>query len=184
MLADWQPFFLNHNTPSEGEDMYEHLADKYGEQKARIFTSPNNPLDKAGAKCGVTFNAARRIIRTADSHRLVEWCKEVAPSKEDALMEKLFEAYFTHAKDLSKHSELAACAAACGLDSSAATTMLAGELFEQVVQQKAKGWSRQGVSGVPYFVINTASGKGKAVAFSGAQPSELIAQVLSEQAEL
>jgi len=36
---DWQPFYLNHNTPEEGEGMYEHLAAKYGVAKARALRS-------------------------------------------------------------------------------------------------------------------------------------------------
>ena len=89
--------------------MYTHLAHKYGEAKARQFTSPGNPLDLAAEKVGITFNKARRIIRTAQSHRLVEWCKEKHRDKEDALMEALFKAYFEDAKDLSKDAELVAC---------------------------------------------------------------------------
>jgi predicted DsbA family dithiol-disulfide isomerase len=177
---DWQPFYLNHNTPEEGEDMYEHLAGKYGVDKARQFTQPNNPLDKAGAKVGLTFNPARRIIRTRDSHRLVEWCKEVAPESEDALMNVEFNAYFTEAKDLSRHAELLECASACGLDAAACKEMLESDRYTREVDAKAKSWSRQGVSGVPFFIIHPTSGA-QPVAFSGAQPPELMAEILTEQ---
>ena len=66
---------------------------------------------------------------------------------------------------------------------SAAAAMLASDSFEQIVSGKARSWSGKGVNGVPFFMIHPHSGTGQAVAFSGAQPSELIAQVLSEQAE-
>jgi predicted DsbA family dithiol-disulfide isomerase len=181
--VEWQPFFLNHNTPAEGEDMYEHLASKYGPEKARIFTAPDNPLTQAGSKVGITFNPDRRIIRTEASHRLVEWVKEVAPDKEDALMNALFVSYFEQAKDLSKSDELLACAGSCGLDISAAATMLDSSRYRSEVITKAMSWSRQGVRGVPFFVIHPASGNGKPVGFSGAQPSELIKEILQEQAE-
>lgn len=183
MDVNWQPFYLNHNTPEEGEDMYEHLAKKYGVDKARQFTAPNNPLTDAGSKVGITFNPARRIIRTEASHRLVEYCKEVAPDKEDALMEEMFKAYFEQGKDLSKHDELIACASATGLDANECASMLESSRFRQEVSSKARSWSQQGVNGVPFFVIYPASGDGQPVGFSGAQPPEVIEEVLREQSE-
>ena len=180
--VDWQPFFLNHNTPAEGEDLLAHLTKKYGPAAVARFDAPDNPLDRAASKVGIAFNKRRRVVRTADSHRLVEWCKATAPEREDALMEALFKAYFEEAKDLSQRSELAACAAACGIDGAAAAALLESDEYAREVEVKARGWSRQGVSGVPFFVVHPRSGEGQPVGFSGAQPSEMIAEVLAEQA--
>ena len=79
----------------------EHLRAKYGPGVVAQFDRPGNPLDKAASKVGITFNKNRRIIRTADSHRLVEWCKATAPQRQDGLIEALFKAYFEDGKDLS-----------------------------------------------------------------------------------
>jgi len=106
--VDWEPFYLNRNTPPEGEDLLEHLKAKYGPAAVARFDAPDNPLDRAASQIGITFNKQRRIIRTGDSHRLVEWCKARAPQKLDPLMEELFKAYFTDAKDLSQRAELVA----------------------------------------------------------------------------
>ena len=122
--VDWQPFFLNHNTPAEGEDLMEHLKAKYGPGVVAQFDRPGNPLDKAASKVGITFNKNRRIIRTADSHRLVEWCKATAPQRQDGLIEALFKAYFEDGKDLSQRAELVACADASGLDGAAAGALI------------------------------------------------------------
>ena len=185
--TDWQPFFLNHNTPAEGEDMYTHLAHKYGEDKARTFTEPGNPLDVAGEKVGIRFNKSRRIIRTAQSHRLVEWCKKVEPAKEDALMEALFKAYFEEASDLSKDDELIKCCVSVGLDPTAAADMLKSNDFRSEVVTKAMSWTQRRVTGVPFFIIHPPEGangnSSKPVAFSGAQPAALIAEVLQEQVD-
>jgi len=180
--VDWEPFYLNRNTPPEGEDLLEHLKAKYGPAAVARFDAPDNPLDRAASQIGITFNKQRRIIRTGDSHRLVEWCKARAPQKLDPLMEELFKAYFTDAKDLSQRAELVACADACGLDSQAAGELLDSDAYQREVDAKATSWSRQGVSGVPFFVIHPASGSGQPVSFSGAQPSDVIAEVLTEQA--
>ena len=142
----------------------------------RTIRSTARPL-----KVGITFNNSA-TIRTADSHRLVEWTKATHPEREDALMETMFKAYFEDAKDLSKWPELVACAEASGLPAADAEALLASDEYVQQVNTKARGWSRQGVSGVPFFVIYPASGDGQPVGFSGAQPSEMIAEVLKEQA--
>jgi len=181
--VDWQPFFLNHNTPAEGEDLMEHLKAKYGPGVVAQFDRPGNPLDKAASKVGITFNKNRRIIRTADSHRLVEWCKATAPQRQDGLIEALFKAYFEDGKDLSQRAELVACADASGLDGAAAGALIDSQEYVREVETKARSWSRRGVSGVPFFVIYPASGSGDPVTFSGAQPSAVIAEVLTEQAE-
>ena len=161
----------------------EHLRAKYGQDVVAQFESPDNPLDRAAIKVGITFNKQRRIIRTADSHRLVEWCKVTAPQKQDSLVEALFKAYFEEGKDLSQRAELVACADASGLDGAAAGALIDSQEFVREVETKATSWSRRGVSGVPFFLIHPASGSGQPVTFSGAQPSEVIAEALTEQAE-
>ena len=97
-------------------------------------------------------------------------------------MELMFKAYFEDAKDLSQHAELVACADACGLCGRAAGALLESDQYQREVDAKVSSWSRQGVSGVPFFVIHPASGAGTPVSFSGAQPSEVIAEALTEQA--
>mmetsp|Transcript_28444 Transcript_28444/g.62273 ORF Transcript_28444/g.62273 Transcript_28444/m.62273 type:complete len:96 (+) Transcript_28444:389-676(+) len=95
----------------------------------------------------------------------------------------MFKAYFEDAKDLSRHGALVECATSAGLDGNAASAMLASDEFREHVLSKARSWSRQGVSGVPHFVVSSAKG-GRPVAFSGAQPAQVIAEVLEEQYDL
>jgi len=181
IAIDWQPFSLNHNTPEQGEDLVEHLMQKYGPEIVERFGKPDNPLNTAGHKVGISFNTDRRIIRTADSHRLVEWCKETAPDKQDALMEAMFASYFEQASDLSKHAQLVQCAQEAGLDERAAAEMLRGEQYREEVASKAAEWCKKGVSGVPFFIIPSATG-GRAVSFSGAHPVESLAKALQPHA--
>ena len=128
-----------------------------------------------------------RLQNRAQSHRLVEWCKKVDPAKEDALMEALFKAYFEEASDLSKDAELIRCAETIGLDPTAAAQMLKSNDFRSEVVTKAMSWTQRRVTGVPFFIIHPpegANGSGsKPVAFSGAQPAALIAEVLQEQVD-
>ena len=42
--VDWQPFFLNHNTPAEGEDLLAHLTKKYGPAAVARFEATDKDL--------------------------------------------------------------------------------------------------------------------------------------------
>jgi predicted DsbA family dithiol-disulfide isomerase len=176
----WKPYFLSPNTPEEGEDLMEHLAAKYGRAAVEKFSAPGNPLDKAGEKVGITFTRTRRFVNTTNGHRLMEWCNINVPDKSNQLMEALFHAYFEEGKDVSKVPELISLASSVGLDAEAVRSMLSSDQFKQeVFQYDRQVKSQLRVSGVPYFIIESNTGD-RPTAFSGAQPPEVIAEVLLE----
>jgi len=178
----WKPFFLSLNTPLEGEDLMEHLEIKYGKQAVARFTSPGNPLDVAGEKVGIRFNKTRRFVNTLNGHRLVEWCNSVAPDKADILMETLFRLYFEEGIDVSKQEELVAIAQQVGLDANVAQSVLNSDKYKhEVIELDLVSKSRYRVSGVPFFVIESNSG-GRPTTFSGAQPPDIITEILAEAA--
>jgi predicted DsbA family dithiol-disulfide isomerase len=107
---EWMPYFLNANTPEEGEDLMEYLRAKYGEEATARFSGPNNPLDNAGAKLNppVVFNKVRKVIPTVRPHRVVEWVTETHNVvKADTFMEILFRRYCIRSRPhLSAHLTL------------------------------------------------------------------------------
>jgi predicted DsbA family dithiol-disulfide isomerase len=179
----WQPFFLNPNMPKEGANLVEYLSKKYGEQVVKSFSAPGNPLDRAGAAVGITFNKTRRVINTSDGHRLMEYCYRTTPEKGDALMEQLFLAYFVHGKDLSKHSELVCAAGAVeGINVEEVSSMLLSPIShaeQAVMNEYEQQKNSMRVNGVPYFVIQSEA-LTRPIVFSGAQPAEIIAESLEE----
>jgi predicted DsbA family dithiol-disulfide isomerase len=69
-----QPFELNPQMPPGGQDIGEHLAQKYGstpEQQAQIRAT----IGQRGADVGFSFNpdGRGRIYNTFDAHRLLHW---------------------------------------------------------------------------------------------------------------
>ncbi len=163
--------------------MLEHLSNKYGPAIVERFNKPNNPLDLAGRNVGITFNKSRRFINTVDGHRLMEWCNRTYPEKSDQLMEKLFHAYFEEAKDLSSVEELSAIATSVGFNEESVNTFLQSDEYRsEVLQSDQRSKRALRVSGVPYFIIEDNNG-GRPMAFSGAQPPEVIAQALEEAQE-
>ena len=158
----------------------EHLAKKYGRQMVERFNAPGNPLNAAGEKVGIKFNRSRRFINTTNGHRLMEWCNQNTPDKSNSLMESIFHAYFEDGKDVSKIEELLAIASTAGLDVDAVRSMLSTDEYRQEVLQYDRQVKTQlRVSGVPYFIVESNTGA-RPTAFSGAQPAELIAEVLLE----
>jgi predicted DsbA family dithiol-disulfide isomerase len=51
----WKPFELNPNMPVEGQDLAEHLAQKYGLSEAQGIENRNRILDM-GERAGFSFN--------------------------------------------------------------------------------------------------------------------------------
>ena len=182
--VEWLPFFLNPgSTPEEGEDLKEHIINKYGAQAAARFNSPNNPLDVAGSKVGVKFDSSRKVIPTLRCHSLMEFTKEkYGNDKANELMDVLFNRYFEKAELVHQVPVLKAiyeqielpwseeADAALAANSTYSNNVIAGD-------RDVKTQLR--VSGVPFFILERNDGA-RPIAFSGAQPAEVIGDALEE----
>ncbi|MGH8595680.1 MAG: DsbA family protein, partial [Gammaproteobacteria bacterium] len=70
----FQPFELNPRMPPEGQDLDEHLFQKYGATREQ-FAATRDSLAARGAELGFNFELEkrRRIYNTFDAHRLLHW---------------------------------------------------------------------------------------------------------------
>mmetsp|Transcript_61235 Transcript_61235/g.138501 ORF Transcript_61235/g.138501 Transcript_61235/m.138501 type:complete len:150 (+) Transcript_61235:307-756(+) len=135
-------------------------------------------LDEAGQKVGIKFNMDRKIYETMEAHRVVEWVKKVAPEKHDALMEVIFQKYFTDAEDITSHDVLLAIVDEVGgLDRKACQEMLAGKDFKSEVPQKVNTWRKNGVHAVPLFLFDV-PGQKEPLSLEGAHPPESMMKAL------
>ena len=91
-----------------------------------------------------------------------------------ALSASLFDAYFLEGKDIGALAVLAAIASRNGFSEDEAIAILADEQERAITKQQAAGMSRQGISGVPFFVFD------RKLAFSGAQSVETMKQVIEK----
>jgi predicted DsbA family dithiol-disulfide isomerase len=96
---------------------------------------------------------------------------------QDAVVEALFRAYFTDGRNLSDRATLAAVAGGGGLDSGKVNELLAGDRGAAQVREWERRGQRLGISGVPFFVVNSR------VALSGAQPPELFLKAFEQAGE-
>lgn len=169
----WQPFELNPNMPPEGQDLREHVAEKYGSSLQESNQARTN-ISARGQEVGFTFNFFEnmKIVNTRDAHILLEYAQQQGKQTEFKL--RLFSAAFTEKKDVSDRDTLLNAAAQVGLDVKKSAVRLQDEHYRKEVIEQEMQWQRLGVSAVPTMVFNRSS------AMSGAQPVEAYKQVLTE----
>lgn len=170
---EWQPFELNPNMPATGQNVQEHITEKYGSTLEQQKES-QELMTKYGAELGFTFDYfdEMRMANTFDAHVLLEYAKE--QGKQTALKLRLMAAFFGERKDVSKRDVLKQELEAVGLNADEAFAKLASEETRKEVKDKESYWQSMGVSSVPTVVFDRKS------ALTGAQPVKVYKQVLTE----
>lgn len=169
----WQPFELNPNMPPEGQNVNEHITEKYGSTTAQQNES-KKMMTEAGAELGFTFDYfdEMRMVNTFDAHILLEYAKDFG--KQTELKMALTKAFFSDRKDVSKTAVLKEVLVSVGLDADKALAKLNDEQARSAIRDQQNYWKNMGVNSVPTIVFNRKS------AVTGAQPVATFKQVLSE----
>ncbi|HIV70986.1 MAG TPA: DsbA family oxidoreductase [Candidatus Aquabacterium excrementipullorum] len=169
----FQPFELNPDMPAGGQDITEHLVQKYGITPEQA-DSNREGIRQRGRQVGFDFNMERRgrIYNTFDAHRLLHWAGLQGRQRE--LKHALFETYFTEGMDPSDHGVLTALAVKVGLNQSDVRELLAGDAFAQQVREHERFYAEQGIRSVPSVIINDRH------LIQGGQPVELFEQALRQ----
>jgi predicted DsbA family dithiol-disulfide isomerase len=149
----FQPFELNPNMAYEGQDITEHLVQKYGAPPEQMAQT-REAIRARGAELGFTFDMGLRgrIYNTFDAHRLLHWAD--AEGKQLALKEALFRAYFTEGKNPGDHAVLAQAAGAVELDAQRAAQILASDEFAEEVRAQEAFYQGNGIHAVPAVIVN------------------------------
>jgi predicted DsbA family dithiol-disulfide isomerase len=171
----FQPFELNPKMAPEGQDMVEHISQKYGINAEQIAANAD-AIRQRGAALGFDFGVGqrKRIYNTFNAHRLLHWAGLQGAEPQRALKHALLKAYFTDGQDPSDSAVLLAAAGASGLDVEAARTLLAGDEFTAEVRQAQGFYHQQGINSVPAVIINDRH------LISGGQPVEVFEQALRQ----
>ena len=170
---EWHPFELNPNMPSEGQNIQEHLAEKYGATPEQQKESQAH-MAEAGEELGFTFDYYddMRIVNTLDAHVLLEYAKDF--DKQTELKMRLTTAYFSERKDVSKRDVLLEALQEVGLDAEKGLQLLDEDEKRYEVKSKIAYWQNLGVNSVPTIVFDKKS------AVTGAQPVHIFKKVLTE----
>lgn len=170
-----QPFELNPHMPPGGQDITEHLTQKYGSTEAQQVQI-RETIRQRGAEVGFAFNTAGRgrIYNTFDAHRLLHWAGTVAPAQQLALKKALLKACHTDRQAMDSHDVLVHAATQAGLDAQQARSVLAGGQFADEVRAQEAFFSGHGIRSVPAFIVNDRH------LISGGQPVAVFEQALRQ----
>lgn len=132
----WHPFELNSSMPSEGQNLREHIIEKYGSTKEESDTSRER-MTEAGREVGFefNFNDDTRMHNTFNLHQLLHFADQ--QGRMHKLKQALFEAHFTNNRNISDINVLADIAAEIGLDRSEALAVLEGQFLQKKFVQKS-----------------------------------------------
>ena len=124
----FQPFELNPQMPPEGQDVGEHVRQKYGSSPEQLARNQEG-IRARGEGLGFTFNMGKRnrIYNTFDAHRLLHWAE--LEGRQHELKQALFDAYFTEGRNPSDHAVLVDAATRAGLDEARAREVLESDLY-------------------------------------------------------
>lgn len=149
----FQPFELNPGMPAAGQNLAEHIMEKYG-TTAEQSAANRAMIRSRGAEVGFTFNMTEnsRIYNTFDAHRLLHWAGTIGRQRE--LKHSLFKANFTDGTNVSDHGVLVDAAVAAGLDGHEAREILASGRYAEEVREAEREWMSRGIRSVPAIVIN------------------------------
>lgn len=167
----FRPFELNPKMQTGGQNLVEHLQEKYGWDRLRTLETLAH-IRRSGESVGIVFRLGEgsRIYNTFDAHRLLHWAGLHGRQKE--LKQALFTAHFTDEGDPGDHTLLVQLADSVGLDAAEARNVLASDAYAQEVRDDERTWRDAGVSSVPTVVFN-----GR-YATTGAQPPVAFEQVI------
>ena len=173
VAIEWHPFELNPDMPAEGQNVDEHITEKYGSTKEQQIASKQNMTD-VGAALGFKFDYFddMRMVNTFDAHVLLDYAKEF--NKQTELKMRLTTAFFSERKDVSKREVLKQALLDVGLNAVEGLARLDSDEARYHVKSEEGYWKNLGINSVPTIVFDRKS------AVTGAQPIETFKQVLSE----
>lgn len=173
----FHPFELNPNMPQEGQNLREHIMEKYGISEQQSAENRAR-LAAVGQEIGFTFNFTddSRMQNTFKAHQLIHFAAENGLEEEMKL--SLFNAYFTDGKDVNDLDVLIALAGDIGLDKAEVKEVIQSAKYAQAVREEESVWIQRGIQSVPTFVIGN---QGVAGAQEPATLAAFIRQAASQQ---
>lgn len=171
-VIEWHPFQLNPDMPGEGIDRRAYLEAKFGgkEGAVRAYAPVVEHAEKAGLS--IDFEGMQRTPNTIDAHRLIHWAG--IEGKQGAMVDALFDAYFTQALDIGDPEVLVEIAAKIGMEADVVRQLLSGMNDVEDIRNRDAHSRKMGVSSVPTFIIANQH------AVPGAQQPDMWKQVIED----
>jgi predicted DsbA family dithiol-disulfide isomerase len=167
----FQPFELNPHMGPGGQDLGEHLTQKYGstpEQQAQI----RQTIAARGSEVGFEFHPGGRVYNTFNAHRLLHWAEGQGAGAQHQLKKAFLQAYQGRAECMEDPEVLLASVAVAGLNVDAALEVLQSDAHTEEVRERQQFYTQAGIRSVPAVIINDKH------LISGGQPVEVFEQAL------
>ena len=171
----YRSFELDPSAPvGGGHTTLDALAQKYGGAE-RVAAMQDRVREQAAGE-GLDLKLADTLhVNTVDAHRVLHLALAEGGAEQQArLKEALMAAYFEDVRDVSDHAVLREVAVGAGLDGARVDEVLASDEYAGEVRADVAQAVSYGANGVPFFVLEGA------YAVSGAQPTEVLRQVLQQ----
>ncbi len=160
----WHPFQLNPDIPDEGMNRADYLREKFGaSDPAAIYQRVSAAARAVGL--APEFAKIARQPNTLRAHALIGVAQGEA---QQAIVERLFSAYFVEGADLTSREALETLAREAGFDEAAIRAALDDGAALERARQADLDARELGIGGVPFFVVD-----GK-VGVSGAQGADAL----------
>lgn len=167
----WHPYQLDPTLPKEGLTRDQYLTNKFGSVNA--VTEMTDRLSSVGKEVGINFDFGEKwtAFNTLHLHQLLHVAGEEGFKAE--LKERFLKAYFEELTPLNDSSVLYSILSDFGWEPSKVDAIVNDETIAKSVQAEIAHYQQLGVSGVPFFIINSKYG------ISGAQPTEAFLEALT-----
>jgi predicted DsbA family dithiol-disulfide isomerase len=171
----FQPFELNPQMPPGGQEITEHITQKYGSTPQQQAAS-REAIRQRGESVGFTFRkeGRGRIYNTFDAHRLLHWAELEGPGRQHALKKALLQAYFTDGKSPEDKEVLLGAVVQAGLDAGKAKEILQSDAYAAQVREREQFYLNNGIHAVPAVIVNERH------LIQGGQPAEVFEQALRQ----
>ncbi len=172
----FQPFELNPGMPPGGQEVFEHLTQKYGKTVEQVRATQNDIKSRA-ASVGYPFHPEGRkhVYNTFNAHRLLYWAGlEYSAQAQHRLKRELLITYFQLAVDLDDPKNVLDAVSRAELNTDRAASILATDEFAAEVRAQQVKYTSMGIHSVPSIIVN------EKYLLQGAQPADAFEQALRQ----
>lgn len=179
---------------SAGIPLHDYIEMRYGKGSMTAMQSRIDSMNETGKNLGISFNSDRKIYNTVKAHVLMEYInKEFGSEVGDLLMEQLFISYFENGRDISSDGVMLDCVAAVERISTDGRDRVKAYLedigsdsvgkisaIDRMIESDIHTKRSTRIGGVPYFIIENQHNSSHSMKFSGAQPADVLSEVLEK----
>ncbi len=171
----FQPFELNPNLPPGGQDITEHLTQKY-DSTPEEQADARERIRRRGTEAGFEFHpeGRSRVYNTFNVHRLLHWAGAEHPERQLPLKKALLVACHGQRQSMESHEVLMQAVRQAGLPEARAAAVLGSDAYADAVRERQAFYAARGIRSVPAIVINDRH------LISGGQPAAVFEKALRE----